>query len=203
MAGLAAGGMQSECDGAIFKRRVGQHAEIDDRDLATALGVRLQGTLKHDPAVFGIVGRGVIGERRLAPALLPLGSRIAAGSDGAFNDCGRRARIVGRHIDCIADDMRFQLVTFAVKVDPAWPRCHSPTSCPTADDETETRTGLVEQHRAPAATASRLDLTLDNRRRQTDLTRPAARLRERTVRHRDLLPKHLHKQNWVRYGKSR
>ena len=211
MGGLAAGGMQAECDGAIFERRVGHDAEVDDRDLATALGVRLQGALKHDPAAFGIVGRGV--SWRAPPGARAPSSRQSdrRRSDGAFDDCGRRARIVGRHIDCIADDMGFQLVTLAVKVDPAWPRCHRPAGCATADDETETRTGLVEKHGALAATASCLDLALNNCGRQADLTRAAARLRESIggrhggshLAEGSRLPKQLHKQSWVSYGKPR
>ena len=60
-------------------------------------------------------------------------------------------------------------------VDTSWPRRHRPAGRAAADDETETWTSLVEKHGSLAATASCLDLALDNRRRQADCrVRPRA-----------------------------
>ena len=124
---------------------------------------------------------------------------------------GLGARIVGRHIDGIADDMCFQLMALAVEVDPAWPRRHRPAGRPTADDEPEPWASLVEKHGSLAATASCLDLALNDCRRKANLSCATARLRE-TIggrhggshwRKAAILPKQLRKQSWASYGTPR
>ena len=213
MGGLAAGTMQTECDGAILERCVGQNGEVDDRDLAAALGLRLQGALSsmilRVSALSAAAWRAsaawrsrsflsAVGSQPVATARLMAAAAVRASS----GDISTASPMT----------WAFSWWRLPVEVDPAWPRRHRPAGRAAADDETETWTGLVEKHGALAATASCLDLALDNRRRQADLARATARLREsiggrhggsHLAERSSILPKQLRKQSWARYGTSR